>query len=364
MWALWKMLVRPVLFRVDAERAHDLGMLALRSGLSPKLQPDGALKTFLAESFGPIKRFGLTYVNPIGLAAGFDKNGLAVEQLGNLGFGSVEIGTVTFEPQGGNPKPRIFRLPQQQALINRLGFNNDGAAAVADRLKRFEKGNCVIGINIGRNKEIRNEDAIRNYEQSFDLLSPLADYVTVNVSSPNTPNLRDLQHVESLKKLLVSLQGRNTAGKPLLVKIAPDLTESDVEAIVDLCLELGVSGVIATNTTVSREGIPAEVCETIGPGGLSGKPLREMSTAVISTIYRCSKGKLPVIGVGGIFTAEDAFAKIAAGACLIQAYTGLIYHGPTFARDISIGLAKILRERGFRSFEAAIGSDVKIEAIV
>ncbi|CAN5203805.1 quinone-dependent dihydroorotate dehydrogenase [soil metagenome] len=357
---LWKKLVRPVMFRLDAEKAHDLGMAALRSGLAAKLGLSGEQTVESPKVYGELVRFGLKFENPMGLAAGFDKNGVAVEQLAELGFGFVEVGTVTFEPQPGNPKPRLFRLPAEKALINRLGFNNDGAAAVAERLKKLDRKRCIVGVNIGRNKEVANDQAVENYLNTFDRVSPFADYVAVNVSSPNTPDLRDLQRSVNLDALLRAIRQRNGGRVPLLVKIAPDLSEADIESIVDICLSLGIAGIIATNTTISREGITPADTTRIGAGGLSGKPLERRSTEVVSTIYRHAKGQIPIIGVGGIFDAHDAFNKVAAGASLVQAYTGFVYGGPGFAREINRGLAAILREKGFRSLDEAVGSAVKI----
>jgi dihydroorotate dehydrogenase len=349
--------LRPTLFKMDAERAHELGVKALRSRLVPKARFTSEEAAQIAEAFGPIERFGLTFQNPLGLAAGFDKNGVVVDQLADLGFGFVEVGTVTYEPQPGNPKPRLFRLPEDSALVNRLGFNNDGAAKVAERLSRIKR-RCVVGVNIGRNKDVANHDAIENYLQAFELLHGVANYVAVNVSSPNTPDLRDLQSAQNLEALIRALQSRNDelGAKPLLVKIAPDLSESDIESIVHLCLRLQVSGIIATNTTISRAGLRTANVEAFGSGGISGRPLNKRSNEVVSAIYRHSKGKLPIIGVGGIFTAEDAFEKIAAGASLVQSYTGFIYGGPTFAHDVVLGLAKIIHERGFRKLDEAVGS--------
>ena len=380
---LWETFVRPAIFRMEAEPAHELGMKALRSGFAAPFYAD-------ASSFGvgPVRRFGLEFANPIGIAAGFDKNAVAVNQLASLGFGFVEVGTVTYKPQLGNPKPRMFRLPDDKALINRLGFNNEGAAAVAKRLEGLER-KCVVGINIGKNKNVPIEEATENYLATYRLLQPLADYVAVNVSSPNTPNLRELQKSENLDELLGVLQDANWdrggnaianeqgAGdplsaeppsdmllggrlparpKPLLVKIAPDLTEAEIEAAVDICRKHDVAGIIATNTTIGRDELRTPNVQSIGAGGLSGRPLSQMSTAVISTIYKYSKGKLPIIGVGGVFNAHDAFNKIAAGAALVQAYTGFIYAGPTFAQEVNEGLAKILKERGLSSVDDAVGS--------
>ena len=345
------------MFGLDAERAHELGVAAMRRGFGNSRRN---FRRSLESNFDPFERFGLTYVNPLGLAAGFDKNGVLVNQLKAFGFGFVEVGTVTFEPQPGNPKPRMFRLPDDKALVNRLGFNNDGAAVVARRLAIMERS-CLVGVNIGKNKDVPIDAATENYLKSFDLVHPVADYVAVNISSPNTPNLRELQQADSLEELLGALTARNNelGRKPLLVKIAPDLSEAEIETIVDICLRYEIDGVIATNTTISRDGLKTDVTH-IGGGGLSGKPLTARSTEVVSTIYRHSKGKLPIIGVGGIFSAEDAFEKIAAGASLIQAYTGFIYGGPSFANDITSGLAAILKERGFETLDEAVGSDVAV----
>jgi len=351
-------IVRPVLFQLDAETAHEFGVMALRLGLGGSRPSSHSAEQNAV--FGSIERFGLKFTNPLGVAAGFDKNGLVVDQLADLGFGFVEVGTVTFRTQPGNPKPRLFRLPQDRALINRLGFNNEGSERIAERLG-YAKRRCVIGVNIGRNKDVPNERAVENYLQTFERIHDVADYVAVNVSSPNTPNLRDLQSSENLEHLIGTLQEANSKlrRKPLLVKIAPDLNDAAVESIVDLCLRMKVSGVIATNTTVSREGLLTLSVEKLGDGGLSGKPLAARSNEIIERIFRHSGGKLPIVGVGGIFTAQDAFEKIAAGSSLIQAYTGFIYQGPSFAAEIVSGLAKILKERGFSNFDDAVGSAVR-----
>lgn len=349
---LWEKVVRPMMFRLDAEAAHDLGMKALRSGLASPYYADPA-----GFGLGPIERFGLTFPNPVGIAAGFDKNALAVNQLASLGFGFVEVGTVTLKRQPGNPKPRIFRLPNDQALINRLGFNNEGAEAVADRLSRLKR-KCIVGVNIGKNKDVPIDEATKNYLASFELLGPHADYVAVNISSPNTPGLRELQRTDNLDELLGTLSQAANGRVPLLVKIAPDLPESEIEAAVGVCLKYGIDGIIATNTTVGREGLRSPGIDAIGAGGLSGKPLRSRATDVIATIFRYSKGKLPIIGVGGIFTGDDAFEKIAAGASLVQAYTGFVYGGPTFARNVNLRLAEILVARGFSSVDEAVGSAI------
>jgi len=353
---MYQKLIRPILFNLPAETAHEIGINSLRYGLLSDVIQKQFAKRFECNEFGELKRFGLTFKNPFGMAAGFDKNGVVVNQLAALGFGFVEVGTVTFNPQKGNDKPRLFRLPEDLGLINRLGFNNQGTPKVVERLKKLDP-KCVLGVNIGKNKEVPNEAAIENYLKSFDLAHQVADYIAVNVSSPNTPNLRELQKAESLGELLGALQKRNSeiSAKPLLVKIAPDLSEGEIEAVVDTALKLNLAGIIATNTTISRDGLQTKIDEA---GGLSGKPLTKRSTAVISTIYRYSKGKLPIIGVGGIFTAADAFEKICAGASLFQAYTGFIYQGVTFARDVNSGLAKTLKDKGFKDLDEAIGSDL------
>ena len=357
---IYQKLLRPLLFRTSPETAHEFGVETLKITLGSKMAQDLAAKRFAGESFGELERFGLKFNNPLGVAAGFDKNGTVVNQLAALGFGFVEVGTVTYEAQKGNEKPRMFRLPNDNALINRLGFNNEGAEKVVKRLKQTSP-NCVLGVNIGKNKNVPNEQAIENYLASFDLAFEVAEYIAVNVSSPNTPNLRELQRAENLEELLSELQKRNqelsgeNKHKPLLVKIAPDLTEAEIEAIVDIALRLNLAGIIATNTTVKRENLKTKIDET---GGLSGEPLRKKSTEVIRKIHKFSNGKLPVIGVGGIFTAEDAFEKIQAGACLIQSYTGFVYQGFTFARDVNFGVAKILREKGFRDLDAAVGTQL------
>lgn len=352
---MYQKLIRPLLFNLPTETAHEIGINSLRYGLTSETLQNQFAKRFECNEFGELKRFGLTFNNPLGMAAGFDKNGIVVNQLAALGFGFVEVGTVTFNPQKGNDKPRLFRLPKDKALINRLGFNNEGTPKVVERLKKIHP-KCVLGVNIGKNKDVPNEEAIENYLKSFELAHQVADYITVNVSSPNTPNLRELQKAESLDELLKTLQDNNLKKIPLLVKIAPDLSESEIEAIIDIALKLDLAGIIATNTTISRENLQTKIEET---GGLSGKPLAKRSTQVISTIYRYSKGKIPIIGVGGIFTAEDAFEKICAGASLLQAYTGFIYQGFSFAKDVNFGLAKLLKERGFKNLDEAVGSNVK-----
>ena len=315
--------------------------------------------------FGKLERFGLTFANPVGLAAGFDKNGTAAQALAALGFGSIEVGSITSEPQPGNPRPRLFRLPQDRALINRAGFNNCGAAELAKNIKRH-RPDCVLGVNIGKSRRVAIEDAIPDYLETFAAVYDVADYVTVNVSSPNTPNLRELQRPETLRSLLESLQQRNTElarqsalpqPKPLLLKIAPDLSEGEIESIVEVAMSARISGIIATNTTVRRDDLLTsnEYVTACGEGGLSGAPLRQRSNQVVALVYRLTRGALPIIGVGGVFTAEDAWEKISAGASLIQLYTGFIYEGPHVARRINEGLAGILRREGFNTLDEAVG---------
>jgi len=372
---IWEKLIRPVMFSLDAERAHELGIRTLKLGLAEKLGLGGTVNG-AGTGFGDLRRFGLNFANPLGLAAGFDKNGVVVDQLAGLGFGFVEVGTVTFNPQPGNLRPRLFRLPDDRALINRLGFNNDGALAVARRLRNIKR-TCIVGVNIGRNKDVPNEGATENYLDCLEAIHPVADYVAVNISSPNTPGLRELQKADNLEYLVRKLQERNqdlSSGsslqtdekrpveggtqnlKPLLVKIAPDLTEAEIEAVVDICLRHKVAGIIATNTTIRREGLRTADVGRLGEGGLSGKPLTKSSTEVVASIYRYSKGSIPIIGVGGIFDAHDAFDKIAAGASLVQAYTGFVYGGPEFASRTCAGLSRILSEKGFADLDQAVGS--------
>jgi dihydroorotate dehydrogenase len=286
--------------------------------------------------------FGLEFPNPVGLAAGFDKDATLFNELGYLGFGFVEIGTVTPKAQPGNDKPRLFRLPKDRALINRMGFNNNGVLAAAERLK-VRKTSIIIGGNIGKNKSTANEDAISDYVISMEALHPVVDYFVVNVSSPNTPNLRALQEKEPLKALLNELMLRNRttgAPRPLLLKIAPDLTKEQLDDIIEIVLETGIDGVIATNTTIARSPLATDEAkiEAIGAGGLSGLPVRQRSTEVIRYLHTKSNGAFPIVGVGGIANAQDAQEKLDAGASLVQVYTSFIYEGPTLASKINKGL--------------------------
>lgn len=310
--------------------------------------------------------FGKDMPGPLGLAAGFDKDAQHVRQMLTLGFGFIEIGTVTAEGQPGNPKPRLFRLPRDKALVNRMGFNNDGAAAAARRLVH-RPSDAVVGINIGKTKRVA--EAIADFTTSARQLATYADYMVVNVSSPNTPGLRDLQAVDKLRPLLAAVRAACDEVSPLrriplLVKIAPDLADADIDAVADLALELGLDGIIATNTTIARTGLatPAAVVEALGAGGLSGAPLKQRSLAVLRRLRARVGTKCLLIAVGGISTAEDAWERIRAGATLVQGYSAFIYHGPAWARDVHRGLARLVRANGYASIADAVGADVPTSA--
>ena len=337
---MYRSLLKPLFFLIAPERAHFLVMFLFRlAGYIP-----GAKVLFRAlyqteDVRLARKAFGLTFPNPVGLAAGFDKDGRYYRQMARLGFGFLELGTVTPRPQPGNPRPRLFRLPADEALLNRMGFNNEGVEALVRRLRTRNTGKVIIGGNIGKNKTTPNEEAVGDYTFCFEQLYPHVDYFVVNVSSPNTPNLRDLQEKEPLTKLLAQLQELNRqkpTPKPILLKIAPDLTEGQLDDIIEIVEQTQIAGVIATNTTVSREGLrtSASQVEKLGAGGISGKPVGQRSTEVIRYLSKASQGKWTIIGVGGIHSAEDALEKLAAGATLVQVYTGLIYEGPRLIRRI------------------------------
>ncbi|HSD17365.1 MAG TPA: quinone-dependent dihydroorotate dehydrogenase [Thermomonas sp.] len=323
-------LSRPFLFAFDAERAHGLGLASLeaayRSGLNPLVaKPPKPL---------PTKAFGLTFPNPVGLAAGLDKNGAHIDALLALGFGFVEVGTVTRRPQPGNPKPRMFRLPRQEAVINRLGFNNEGVDALVRNVERARRNGGLLGINIGKNKDTPNESAEDDYLHCLRKVYALADYVTVNISSPNTAGLRELQEEQALRRLVSVLRdeqerlaGLHGKRVPMLVKIAPDLSENDIDAAGRVLGDLGVDGVIASNTTIARDGVEgARFADEVG--GLSGAPLLSRSTAVLRMLRTRLPESIPLVGVGGILHGADAATKQAAGALLVQVYTGLVYRGP------------------------------------
>jgi len=356
----YRSLVRPLLFRLPPETAHELALHSL------SLLPSRILAK-RSSTQNPISRFGLLFSNPVGLAAGFDKNGIALRPLAALGFGFIEAGTVTFHPQPGNPRPRLFRLSEDQALINRAGFNNEGAGAFVKRVER-NRPDCVLGVSIGKSKITPLEEATQDYLASFELVYNVADYIAVNVSSPNTPQLRELQQSQQLSGLLSALQtrGRELEQRhqkrvPLLVKLSPDLERRDLEMIVAVLESLQIDGIIATNTTINRENLSSDpnLVTAAGEGGLSGKPLKRRSTQMIAQLYELTRGRIPLIGVGGIFTARDAWEKICAGASLVQLYTGFIYQGPNIANDINQGLARILAREKCASIDAAVGSRAK-----
>jgi dihydroorotate dehydrogenase len=356
--------IRPLLFRLDPERAHDLvfaGLVACERVLvSTGWAPKAPAHPLLAQ-----RVWGLSFSNPVGLAAGFDKDARVPHVWPLLGFGFAELGTITAEAQPGNPRPRIFRLARDGAVINRMGFNNTGAAAVALMLRSlFSRTTPAvpIGINIGKSRGAPVEDAVDDYVRSLRQLFPFASYIVINVSSPNTPGLRELQDEEHLTVLMRGLGQENAAlarkhaqpSRPLLIKVAPDLSDDALGRIVAVARTYGAAGLVATNTTTERAGLSADPHEG---GGLSGAPLRDRSTAVIRTLHRLADAQLPIIGVGGISTAEDAYAKIRAGASLVQLYTGMIFEGPRLARRVVRGLVPLLRRDGFRHLSEAIGRD-------
>jgi len=341
---MW-ILLKPFFFSLDPEKAHHFVVGAMKI-FSPIF--------YLRKSFYDFKIngknhpslekevFGIKFPNPVGLAAGFDKNAEIFKQMSSLGFGFIEIGTVTPVAQDGNPKKRIFRLVNDNAIINRLGFNNDGVDKITDRLRK--KGNIIIGGNIGKNKVTPNEKAKDDYLICFKALYDNVDYFAVNVSSPNTPNLRDLQNINDLREILFPLikENKKRDSKPILIKISPDLIDDDIKDLVDMALDLKIDGIITSNTTINRNNLKSKKKLTNETGGLSGQPLNNRSTDIIRLIHEYSNKKLPIIGVGGIMTTQDALDKINAGASLIQLYTGFIYNGPSFARNINKEIIKSL----------------------
>ena len=345
---MYRLLYRLVLSKLPVEGTHKVSFALLRAMIAiPGV--GGLVRRALApDPYLRVAAFGRTFAGPLGLAAGFDKDAKGVEALLALGFGFVEVGTVTAEPQPGNPKPRMFRLTRDRALVNRLGFNNDGAAAAAARLVN-RPSDATIGINIGKTKLATDE--LADYEASATRLAPLADYLVVNVSSPNTPGLRDLQAVDKLRPLLAAVRGACDRASPmrrvpLLVKIAPDLADGDVDAVADLALELGLDGIIATNTTISREGL---IEATDEKGGLSGAPLKARALAVLQRLRARVGTRVTLVAVGGIETADDAWDRLAAGATLVQAYTGFIYGGPLWPRRLQRELAARAKAAGYKS---------------
>lgn len=336
-------LLRKILFWFDAEEVHYFSMNMLSFFCKFSFIKNYLKKKFTPANFNFSKEvFDITFSNPVGLAAGFDKNAKYLNELEVLGFGFVEIGTVTPLPQSGNAKPRLFRLPKDKALINRMGFNNEGAKAAAERIRSYRrrhKSSMIIGGNIGKNKITSNEDAWKDYEICFNELHDVVDYFVVNVSSPNTPGLRDLQQKDSLKKILTNLQQINKtkkSPKPLLLKISPDLNQNDLDDIIDLAVEINLDGLVAANTTISRDNLITNkrIVEAIGAGGLSGKPLNKESNRITQYIYSKTNGKIPIISSGGIFSALDAKEKFENGASLIQVWTGFIFEGPGIVKRI------------------------------
>ncbi len=352
----WSFL-RSLLFRLDPERAHRLAHRALK-----------AMGPLVARARRPavpaalrVRCFGLDFEGPLGLAAGFDKGDVSLPGLFALGFSHVEIGTITPRPQPGNERPRLFRLPEHGALVNRMGFNNEGAEVCAARLAALAPSARLgpVGVNVGKNKATPNERAAEDYLACIDRLHPYADYLVVNISSPNTPGLRELQEKDALGALLracVRRLSERAPGKPLLVKLAPDLEPEALDEAVDVAIAAGAAGIIATNTTVSRAGVEAHP-RAKEAGGLSGAPLEALATRVVRRIHSRAAGRIPIVGAGGIMGAEDAYAKIRAGATLVQAYTGLVYGGPAFVRRVNEGLLALLARDGFASVADAVGAD-------
>ncbi|WP_067451759.1 quinone-dependent dihydroorotate dehydrogenase [Actinomadura macra] len=354
---MYRLLFSLIITRVPAETVHHLTLRALRAIQAlPGAAP--ALRRALAprDPALAVRALGLDFPSPLGLAAGFDKDAVAYEALGAFGFGHVEVGTVTGRAQPGNPRPRLFRLVPDRAVINRMGFNNEGSEAAAQRLRRRRPG-TIVGVNIGKTKVVPEAEAAADYVASAERLAPYADYLVVNVSSPNTPGLRDLQAVEHLRPLLTAVReaaDRASARRvPLLVKIAPDLADEDIDAVADLALDLGLDGVIAANTTIGREGLrsaPALARET---GGLSGAPLKDRSLDVLRRLRARTGDRLVLVSVGGVETADDVWERVRAGATLVQGYTGMIYGGPLWAYRLNRGLSRRLRASAFPTISAA-----------
>lgn len=368
----WQFIARPLMFRFHPETAHYFSM-GVFSGLN-KFPLVGSVlrkRNLVSAPRLQTELFGLNFANPVGLAAGFDKDARWYNELATLGFSHIEVGTITGKPQSGNDKPRLFRLTVDKALINRMGFNNQGADLAARRLSRSGRmyPEVVLGINLGKTKIVPVETATEDYLFSFERLFGFGDYFTINVSSPNTPGLRTLQNREPLIELLAAINRLNrklaedhdTDCKPILLKIAPDLTDGQLEDIVAIAKEIPIDGIIATNTTLARDGLktePGEI-EEIGAGGLSGAPVKLRSRAVVASLYRQLGGEVPIVGVGGIFTGEDAWQMILAGASLLQIYTGFIYGGPVVVRTINRYLLAQLEKHGLSSIQMAVGGQDK-----
>lgn len=361
---MYKQLVKPFLFRMDPERAHHLTIGGVHAaGAVPGMT--ALMRAMYGSPVDPVLAttlWGLPFANPIGLAAGLDKNAEAIPGFSAMGFGFLEVGTVTPRPQPGNEKPRVFRLPEDRALINRMGFNNIGAAEMAKALRATRRRKVPVCVNIGKNKLTANEEAAEDYRACIRLLYREADLFAVNISSPNTPNLRALQHGEELRQLLAAVSDEMAKQaalvgepvKPVLLKLAPDLTDEMLESIAGVALSNGISGLIATNTTISRTGLRHRHARETG--GLSGAPLKGRANEVVRLLYRTTGGQLPIVGSGGIFTTEDAYERIRSGASLVELYTALIYEGPGVTRTINKGLAERLRADGFTAVSQAVGT--------
>ena len=328
--------IRPLLFKLDPEQVHNLTLKLIH--LACRFE---SMRSLLRSKYEatprPVELLGLTFKNPVGLGAGYDKNGTAWRELACLGFGHIEVGTVTPKPQFGNPKPRVFRYPDEQAMVNRMGFPGEGAAFVAERLKGSKPEDFVVGVNLGKNWDTQLEEAVEDYLSLLHTFAPLADYLAINVSSPNTLGLRSLQAKETMHHLLKALEDARRKLPadhqiPMLIKLSPDLSDPELDAALDAIVREGLDGVIATNTTVGRDGLNSKITEE--EGGLSGTPLRAASTEMIRKIYQRTSGKLPIIGVGGIMSATDAQEKLDAGASLVQIYSGLIYQGPGLVKEM------------------------------
>lgn len=368
-WDLYKLLIRPVLFTglnsdpewLSQRTISALSWLDSSNNLAAK-STQSLLQKSLCLSDERLKQtlWGMTFPNPVGLAAGFDKDGVAANVWASFGFGFAEVGTVTFHAQLGNPRPRLFRLIEDRAALNRMGFNNSGAATMSKRLQNA-RHLIPLGINLGKSKITPLDQAATDYRESFRLLKDLGDYFVVNVSSPNTPGLRSLQNTEELSSILEALQQENQADKPIFVKIAPDLEWEAIAAIIEIAQTYKLAGIIATNTTVSRDRLKTKILVQTGKpitqeaGGISGLPVRDRATEIIRFIYQQTQGELPIIGVGGIFTAKDAWEKIIAGASVVQVYTGWIYEGPWMVRRILQGLLLKLEEHKLNSISDAVG---------
>ncbi|MFO1488921.1 MAG: quinone-dependent dihydroorotate dehydrogenase [Verrucomicrobiota bacterium] len=360
----YRRLLRPALFTQQAEQIHERTMHALGFVSRHSFLCD-AMESFLGADPLPTEVFGLKFPNPVGLAAGMDKHAAAVPAWAAMGFGFTELGAATWHAQPGNPQPRVFRAIPEEAIINRMGFNNSGAEAIAEKLAQWRAAKRwprhPVGINLGKSKITPLEKAAEDYASSFRVLKPYLDFFVVNVSSPNTPNLRQLQDKSALDEIFAAIQSQNSEGRPVLVKVAPDLTFDAMDEILELVGPRKIAGIVATNTTISRPASDNPAVQKVyaETGGLSGKPVRARSTEVVRHLYRQTKGALPIIGVGGIFSAADAWEKIAAGASLVQVYTGLVYEGPGINRTIVSGLLARLEAAGFSSLREAVGCETR-----